>query len=153
MPPVLLRTEADIYSGYNGMLIIRLFSLQVKKTMTSIRHVLTERFYTWEDAVELAKKDPEINLAAGEDGGSSFTPGAYLEPEEEDLSNNQTTPGGAGSHASSPEAVRAEAAAEGSELRGAEPGASDDGKHGEVDPALLGGDDTSKSAEELRRAR
>jgi large subunit ribosomal protein L47 len=37
--------------------------VQVKKTMRAIKHVLTERFYTWEDARELAKQDPEIDLS------------------------------------------------------------------------------------------
>lgn len=36
------------------------FSLQVRKTQNGIKHVLTERFYAWEDAVKLAEKDPEI---------------------------------------------------------------------------------------------
>ena len=35
---------------------------QVKKTMKAIKHVLTERFYLWEDAYELAGSDKEINL-------------------------------------------------------------------------------------------
>ncbi|RCI09707.1 hypothetical protein L249_4096 [Ophiocordyceps polyrhachis-furcata BCC 54312] len=38
---------------------------QIVKTMRSIKHALTERYYTWEDAVQAAKKDPEINLDAG----------------------------------------------------------------------------------------
>ncbi|KAL1835813.1 hypothetical protein VTJ49DRAFT_6034 [Mycothermus thermophilus] len=49
---------------------------EVLKTMRAIKHVLTERFYLWEDAVELAKKDPEVNLT-GE--GPAFTPKDYLE--------------------------------------------------------------------------
>jgi len=31
--------------------------------MQQIRHVLTERFYAWEDAVKLAKHDPEVDLS------------------------------------------------------------------------------------------
>jgi large subunit ribosomal protein L47 len=44
--------------------------------MRSIRHALTERFYAWEDAVKLAKNDPEVNLS-GE--GNAYTPLEYLE--------------------------------------------------------------------------
>ncbi len=46
--------------------------------MRAIKHVLTERFYTWEDAVKLAKEDPEVDLS-GE--GTPFTPMEYLEDE------------------------------------------------------------------------
>lgn len=31
--------------------------------MKSIKHALTERYYTWEDARELAEEDPEVDLA------------------------------------------------------------------------------------------
>lgn len=44
--------------------------------MRAIRHVLTERFYLWEDAVKLAKNDPEVNLSGD---GPAFTPKDYLE--------------------------------------------------------------------------
>ncbi|KAK1256057.1 hypothetical protein MKX07_008316 [Trichoderma sp. CBMAI-0711] len=60
---------------------------EVTKTMRAIKHTLTERFYTWQDAVEVAKSDPEINLEAGD--GQVYTPSAYEEgyddiaPEEE----------------------------------------------------------------------
>jgi large subunit ribosomal protein L47 len=43
--------------------------------MRAIKHALTERFYTWQDAVEVAKSDPEINLQGGE--GQVYTPSAY----------------------------------------------------------------------------
>jgi large subunit ribosomal protein L47 len=46
--------------------------------MRGIKHVLTERLYAWEDAVELAKTDPEIDLS-GE--GQVYTPGAFVEEE------------------------------------------------------------------------
>jgi len=49
---------------------------QVRRTMRAIKHALTERFYAWEDAVELAKEDPEVNLAGD---GPAFTPSDYLE--------------------------------------------------------------------------
>ncbi|KEY71454.1 hypothetical protein S7711_03521 [Stachybotrys chartarum IBT 7711] len=40
---------------------------EVRKTMRAIKHTLTERYYTWQDAVEVAAKDPEINLQGGPD--------------------------------------------------------------------------------------
>lgn len=39
--------------------------------MKAIKHVLTERFYVWEDARKLAENDPEIDLS-GE--GAAYTP-------------------------------------------------------------------------------
>ncbi|KAL8382725.1 hypothetical protein RB595_006490 [Gaeumannomyces hyphopodioides] len=50
----------------------------VRRTMKSIKHVLTERYYAWEDAVKLAKEDPEINMS-GE--GPMYTPSSYYEEE------------------------------------------------------------------------
>ncbi|KIH88943.1 50S ribosomal protein l4 [Sporothrix brasiliensis 5110] len=50
----------------------------VRETMRRIKHVLTERFYVWEDAVELARTDPEIDLSGN---GPAFRPAAYLEDE------------------------------------------------------------------------
>jgi len=44
--------------------------------MRAIKHVLTERFYTWEDAVKVAENDPEVNLTGD---GPAFTPADYLE--------------------------------------------------------------------------
>lgn len=37
-------------------------SLQVRKTQTAIKHVLTERFYAWEDARKLAPEDKDITF-------------------------------------------------------------------------------------------
>jgi large subunit ribosomal protein L47 len=54
--------------------------------MKSIRHVLTERYYLWEDAVELAKEDPEINLS-GE--GQVYTPEEFLMEETEEISEEE----------------------------------------------------------------
>lgn len=45
--------------------------------MRSIKHALTERFYTWQDAVEVAKEDPEINLEGSE--GEVYNPSSYEE--------------------------------------------------------------------------
>jgi large subunit ribosomal protein L47 len=59
-------------------LLTRHVGTQVKKTMKAIKHALTERFYAWEDAVEVAKEDPEVDLS-GE--GPAFTPREYLEEE------------------------------------------------------------------------
>jgi large subunit ribosomal protein L47 len=39
--------------------------------MRGIKQVLTERYYSWRDAEEIAKSDPEINLSGD---GPLFTP-------------------------------------------------------------------------------
>ncbi|KAK3987813.1 mitochondrial 39-S ribosomal protein L47 (MRP-L47)-domain-containing protein [Cladorrhinum sp. PSN332] len=62
---------------------------EVKLTMRNIKHCLTERFYAWEDAVELAKNDPEVDLTGK---GPAFTPSQYL---EEDASFEEATEQGA----------------------------------------------------------
>lgn len=51
---------------------------EVKKTMKAIKHALTERFYLWEDARQLAETDPEINL---NDYKHPYTPSSYMEEE------------------------------------------------------------------------
>ncbi|KAK1779133.1 mitochondrial 39-S ribosomal protein L47 (MRP-L47)-domain-containing protein [Copromyces sp. CBS 386.78] len=51
----------------------------VKQTMRGIKHVLTERFYAWEDAVKLAEQDPEIDLS---DPENPYKPSSFLEAEE-----------------------------------------------------------------------
>ena len=48
--------------------------------MKSIRHVLTERYYLWEDAVKLAENDPEIDLAGQ---GQVYTPQEVLVEEDQ----------------------------------------------------------------------
>ncbi|RDL33657.1 54S ribosomal protein L4, mitochondrial [Venustampulla echinocandica] len=61
----------------------------VKITMRAIKQALTERYYSWSDAEELAKTDPEINLS-GE--GSVYTPKEYAEEdllEEEEVLGEQ----------------------------------------------------------------
>ncbi|OHW96799.1 50s ribosomal protein l4 [Colletotrichum incanum] len=55
----------------------------VVTTMKAIKHVLTERFYVWEDARRLAEEDPEVDLS-GE--GEAYTP---LSGYEEDLTSNK----------------------------------------------------------------
>lgn len=48
---------------------------QIKKTMKSIKFVLTERFYTWENAREAAMQDEEIDMYADIDnGGVAYLP-------------------------------------------------------------------------------
>jgi large subunit ribosomal protein L47 len=47
--------------------------------MRAIKHALTERYYTWQDAVDVAMSDPEIDMQAKD--GQVYKPGAY----EEDL--------------------------------------------------------------------
>lgn len=53
---------------------------QVMKTQRAIKHALTERMYTWQDAVDVAMTDPEINLEGGE--GQVYTPSAYEDEHE-----------------------------------------------------------------------
>lgn len=50
----------------------------VRMTQRAIKHVLTERYYSWEDARELAKGDPEVDLS-GE--GPAFTPSEFVDEE------------------------------------------------------------------------
>lgn len=52
--------------------------------MKRIRHVLTERYYSWEDARKLAETDPEINLAGGGQNGPVFTPSEFMIEEEDE---------------------------------------------------------------------
>jgi large subunit ribosomal protein L47 len=57
--------------------------LQVRRTQKAIKHVLTERFYSWRDAEAIAKNDPEVDLS-GE--GPIYTPSNFVEedvPEEQ----------------------------------------------------------------------
>lgn len=43
--------------------------------MGAIKHTLTERYYTWEDAIDVARNDPEISMDGEE--GEAYTPSAY----------------------------------------------------------------------------
>ncbi|KAI1205680.1 MRP-L47-domain-containing protein [Annulohypoxylon truncatum] len=52
---------------------------ETRKTMKRIRHVLTERYYLWEDARALAMSDPEIDLA---NTRHPYAPSTYLEEED-----------------------------------------------------------------------
>jgi len=46
---------------------------EVRKTMRGIKHVLTERWYAWEEARKLAETDPEVNLYPAQ-GQEAFKP-------------------------------------------------------------------------------
>lgn len=59
------------------------------RTMRAVKHALTERYYTWQDAVDVAKSDPEIDMQAKD--GQVYKPGAY----EEDLDDAQESRTGA----------------------------------------------------------
>ncbi|PNS18710.1 hypothetical protein CAC42_5249 [Sphaceloma murrayae] len=61
-------------AGY-GQLEAEVRDEQVKLTMQRIRHTLTERWYTWQNAREIAKTDPSIRLEPG-------TEKVYLNEEE-----------------------------------------------------------------------
>ncbi|KAG8425355.1 54S ribosomal protein L4 mitochondrial [Metarhizium acridum] len=50
---------------------------EVMKTMRAIKHALTERYYTWQDAVDVAMSDPEIDMHA--EDGQVYKPSAYEE--------------------------------------------------------------------------
>ncbi|ROW09638.1 hypothetical protein VMCG_02675 [Cytospora schulzeri] len=67
--------------GY-GEAEARAREMQVRKTQAGIKHVLTERFYAWEDARDLALNDPEINLSGK---GPAYVPSgssSYLENDQ-----------------------------------------------------------------------
>lgn len=59
-------------NGSEGCMETRLTSEpQVRRTQRAIKQVLTERYYSWEDARKLAVNDPEVDLS-GE--GPAYTP-------------------------------------------------------------------------------
>ncbi|KAI1351360.1 mitochondrial 39-S ribosomal protein L47 (MRP-L47)-domain-containing protein [Xylaria sp. FL0043] len=58
---------------------------EVRRTMRSIKHALTERWYLWEDARRLAETDPEIDLSNLQ---NPYTPRDYLEEHESALEGN-----------------------------------------------------------------
>lgn len=51
----------------------------MRNTQRAIKQVLTERYYSWQEAQELAKTDEEVNLS-GE--GPAYTPTEFFEEEE-----------------------------------------------------------------------
>ena len=57
------------------------FVVQTKKTQKAIKHVLTERWYAWDNARYAAMDDPEVNLyAAGTNDDPAYIPNANEEP-------------------------------------------------------------------------
>ena len=48
----------------------------VRITQRAIKHALTERYYSWEDARRVAKDDPTVDLTVAE-GETAFTPMTY----------------------------------------------------------------------------
>ncbi|KAF2971149.1 hypothetical protein GQX73_g2473 [Xylaria multiplex] len=71
------------------VLLIRFYQ-QVRKTMRSIKHALTERWYLWEDARKLAETDPEVDLS---NVRSPFKPKDAYEDHDIPLEgNNQEQP-------------------------------------------------------------
>ncbi|ESZ99139.1 hypothetical protein SBOR_0549 [Sclerotinia borealis F-4128] len=56
--------------------------MTVRRTQRAIKQVLTERYYSWQDAAVIAKDDPEINLSGD---GPLYTPKEFEEDIEEDV--------------------------------------------------------------------
>lgn len=48
-------------------------NMDIRKTQQCIKHVLTERWYAWENAWKVAHEDPEVDLTA-EPGTSAYKP-------------------------------------------------------------------------------
>lgn len=91
--------------------------------MKAIKHVLTERYYVWEDAYQLAKQDPEINLSGK---GEAYTP--LYEQQEDDFFVKED-----GDAAASNEASPSQKAAE----------------DGHVDPSTIPASKPSEQAQKL----
>jgi large subunit ribosomal protein L47 len=55
----------------------------VRRTQRAIKQVLTERYYSWQDAETIAKNDPEVDLSGK---GPTYNPTDFIDeyvPEEE----------------------------------------------------------------------
>lgn len=50
----------------------------MRRTQRAIKQVLTERYYSWRDAEDVAKNDPEINLSGQ---GPLYQPVDFMEEE------------------------------------------------------------------------
>jgi len=64
----------------------------VRWTQRAIKHTLTERYYSWKDALEVGKNDPELDLS-GE--GPVYRPRDYAEGEQfepEDTAGSEARP-------------------------------------------------------------
>lgn len=70
---------------------------EVQKTMRAIKHALTERYYTWQDAVDVARSDPEIDFESRD--GQVYKPSAY----EDDLEASESWAAEADSQAAAAE--------------------------------------------------
>lgn len=60
----------------------------MRRTQRAIKQVLTERYYSWQDAEAIAKNDPEVNLS-GE--GPTYNPTDFVDEyiaEEEALESD-----------------------------------------------------------------
>ncbi|TLD09204.1 uncharacterized protein PgNI_07544 [Pyricularia grisea] len=104
----------------------------VKQTMRAIKHVLTERYYTWEDARKLAMEDPEINLSGK---GPIYTPSLHFE--SADTSSYIEEP--AADHLETPETSGQEKAGESSPA-------------GAVDPSTTPPSETAKPVTDAPRS-
>ncbi|TLS28770.1 hypothetical protein PpBr36_01770 [Pyricularia pennisetigena] len=85
----------------------------VNKTMQAIKHVLTERFYAWEDARKLAMEDPEINLSGK---GPIYTPSLHFESADTSYIEEPAV-----DHLETPETPGQEKVGEASLARGVDP--------------------------------
>lgn len=52
----------------------------MRLTQRAIKQALTERYYSWREAEDLAKKDGEINLSGD---GPAYVPGDFIEDSEQ----------------------------------------------------------------------
>lgn len=53
--------------------------IQLRKTQKAIKTCLTERWYSWEEARVAAMEDEEVDLYAGQEGGTAYLPKEYTE--------------------------------------------------------------------------
>ena len=60
-------------------------------TQRAIKQVLTERYYSWRDAEDIAKTDPEVNLQGD---GPVYTPSEFMEeePVTDDTKKSEASP-------------------------------------------------------------
>ena len=49
------------FTPFHDLLLVH----KVNRTQRAIKHVLTERYYAWQEAVEIAKSDPTVDLSGG----------------------------------------------------------------------------------------
>ncbi|GAB7351234.1 hypothetical protein MBLNU459_g1664t3 [Dothideomycetes sp. NU459] len=89
-----LSTEANerqrVKAGY-GDYEIEAREKEVRLTQRAIKHVLTERWYAWEDARKIAETDPEVNLNPQE-GEYAYTPQDFEDYSSEELAEQSAEP-------------------------------------------------------------